>query len=56
MMVRDGSCACGECSITCREAESLFCTPDANVTVYGNSTQVRKINNKEGNCGGTVII
>ena len=41
-MVTDGSCTCGEHSITYRVVESLCCTPEANLTLCVNYTSIKK--------------
>lgn len=40
-MMTDGSYACGEHSITCRETESLCCTLETNV-MWMNYIQIKK--------------
>lgn len=52
--------ACGEHSITYRKAESLCCTPEADVTLCVNYAQIKKLKRKNlkgnyvGPLGGSV--
>ena len=45
----DGNYTCGEHSVTSRDVESLCCTPETNITLCVNFTQIilkKTINNK----------
>ena len=42
LMVTVGNYTCGEHSITYRDVESLYCTPETNITLCVNCASIKK--------------